>query len=77
MKKEKLVVTQKESKEEITVEVLAQSIKDISDGVKKLRSGRLNDKAIILLIQKSSGVGAGTVKRVIDGMQSLEKEFLK
>lgn len=73
----KIVVKQKENAEEIPTEIIAQSIKDISDGVKKLRSGKLNDKAIILLISKASSVSLETVRSVLTGMENLEKQFLK
>lgn len=61
----------------VPVEVLAESIKTISDGIKKLRAGRLNDKAITFLVHKSSGVATETVRRVIQGMENLERDFLK
>lgn len=73
----KIVVKQKENAEEIPTEIIAQSIKDISDGVKKIRSGKLNDKAIILLISKASSVSLETVRSVLNGMENLEKQFLR
>lgn len=71
----------------VTVEVLAESIKSISDGVKKLRAGRLNDKAIVLLIQnaapsvgnryQTTKVSVNVVRAVLEGMESLEETYLK
>jgi hypothetical protein len=69
----------------IAVEVLAESIKAISDGVRKLRSGRLNDKALLLLIQHACPAerkygpkpGVGTIKAVLAGMDALERTYLK
>ena len=71
--------------QETTVEVLADSIKQISDGMKKLQAGRLNDKALYLLIQHAtkspyrSGVKVGIteIKNVIDGIKNLERAHLK
>lgn len=74
---EKFKVTQKEYAEVVPTEIIAQSIKEISDGVKKLRAGKLNDKALVFLIHKSSGVASDTVRAVMRGMENLEKEFLK
>lgn len=71
----------------VTVEVLAVEIKSISDGVKKLRAGRLNDKALHLLIQnaapsvggryQNTKVGMTEIRAVLAGMENLEREFLK
>jgi hypothetical protein len=57
-------------------EVIATSIKEISEGIKRLRSGRLNDKALVFLIQKSSGVAGDTVRKVLNAAQSLERDWL-
>lgn len=64
------------------VEVMEKAILDISEGIKKLRSTRLNDKALCLLISHAcSGVypkpSPSLVKTVLDGIQSLEETFLK
>lgn len=81
-KKTDVKVIQQDDKP-IPVEVLAQSIKAISDGIKKLRSGPLTDTALILLIQHASptvGYQKVTIKHVravLDGMESLERTYLK
>lgn len=82
----KVVVRQDEQKP-VPVEVLAASIRSISDGIKKLRAGPLNDKAIVLLIQHAaphvggrSGYGQISTKEiraVIEGMDALEATYLK
>ena len=79
----KVKVIQNEDKP-MPVEILAESIKAISDGVKKMRSGPLSDNAIYLLVHHaspSSGYsGKPTLKQVrsvIEGMESLEKTYLK
>ena len=71
----------------VTVEVLADSIKAIADGVKRLRAGRLNDRALYLLIQHACpsvgpkytyrNVTQAEVKAVLEGIANLEKEYLK
>lgn len=65
----------------VSVEVIVDAIVAIGEGVKKLRPGRLNDKAIVLLIARAIPrtyqVSETTVCLVLDGMESLEKQFLK
>lgn len=85
----KLVLKQPASPEDsVPVEVIAQSIKAIAEGVEKLRKGPLNERAIILLIQHAcpsvkvgrySGtpISARTVKAVLDGMEQLKREYLR
>lgn len=83
----KKVIVKQDELEPVPVEVLAESIKAIADGVKKLRAGPLNDRALFLLIQKASPmVGKGynrkpitekEVRAVIEGMESLESTYLK
>jgi hypothetical protein len=70
---------------EIATEVLASAIVSISAGVKRLRAGKLNDKALHLLIQHASptqGVSGlripiSTIKDVLDGLSSLEAAYIR
>ena len=80
----KVKVSQAEDQKEVPVEVIAQSIEAISVGIKKLRAGPLNDKALILLIQHATPllsygkrVGTTEIKAVLTGIESLEKTYLK
>lgn len=73
----------------VPVEVLAESIKAISAGVKRLRNGKLKDDALFLLIQHAAptvpkGHGRAStkptireIKAVLAGMESLEAAYLK
>lgn len=77
----------KDEKSEVTVEIIAESIVSISEGIKKLRSGKIKDHGLFLLIQhaaplsgskyKKTKVSISDIKAVIQGMESLSKEFLK
>ena len=82
-----VVVKQNEEKP-VPVEVLAEAILSISEGVKKLRAGPLNERALLLLIQNAapamkSGryhrtpVTTKMVNAVLQGMDALEREYLK
>jgi hypothetical protein len=70
-------VTVKQTENEIPVEILAESIKDISTAVSKLRAGRLTERAIILLIADNCTVGKPAIKQVLDSMHTLSKRYLK
>lgn len=82
----KLVIKQ-DAETEVPIEVMAESIKIISEGIRKMRQGRLKDKALFLLIQNAapcvsgrygnSKIGITEVKAVIQGIESLEREYLK
>lgn len=68
-----------QAEKEVPTEVIAQSIADIADGMRKLRAGRLNDRALVLLIQQAS-VGKpslATIQAVLDGIENLERTYLR
>jgi hypothetical protein len=82
-------VAQREGKDPVPTEVIAEAIIAISEGVKKLRAGKLNDKALVLLIQHAAPtvpgkrgyskapLSAKTIKAVLDGMEGLQEQYLK
>ena len=86
MRNTKVLVKQDE-KEPIMAEVLAAEIIAISAGIKNLRNGRLNDRALFLLIQHAAPqtgakfnkkpLSMSAIKAVFDGIESLEHEYLK
>lgn len=63
----------------VPTEVLAQEIQNISSGIRKLRQGRLNDRALLLLIQNSvpGSISIKTIRDVLDSIESLEQTYLK
>lgn len=68
---------------EVPVEVLAESIVAISQGIRKLRSGRLTDRALLLLIQDAAPsishkpISQREIKAVLEGIDSLERMYIK
>lgn len=84
--KKNIKIIQDEEKP-IAIEVLAKEIVAMSQGIKKLRQGRLNDKCLVLLIQNASPnvgghygngkISTKEIKAVLEGIESLETEFLK
>lgn len=84
----KITVKQPPEKEdEVPTEVIAAAIVVISEGIKKLRAGRLNDKALVLLIQHaapgkknkfgSKPVTSTEIRAVLEGLEGLQATFLK
>lgn len=65
------------SSPEIAAEQIAKAVEDIAQAVRRLRSGRLNDRAITLLISNASKQPQYIVDAVLGGMESLERLFLK
>lgn len=64
---------------EMPTEVLAEHIAAIAEGVRQLRNGRLNDRALILLIRHAvtPTISAQAVKDVLTGIENLEAAYLR
>lgn len=73
----KAKVVQKEGEEEVPTEVIAQSIVQVSEAMKKLRSTRLTDRAIVLLIRDRTGLAINEIERVLNAASSLANIYLK
>lgn len=58
-------------------EELADAVRDVAKGMRKLMSGPLNDKAIMLLVSTSSGVGKRDCAKVIRAVENLAHDYLK
>lgn len=76
MKKETIKIIKNE-KEPIPTEIIEQSIVDISEGMKRIQSGRLSRRAITVLIKDACGVSMGDIERVLNSLSSLERIYLK
>lgn len=83
----KKVVLKNDSEKPVPIEVIAEAIVAISEGIRKLRAGPLNDRALILLIQHAAPAVGGRyqntqlsikdIKATLEGIESLEREYLK
>jgi hypothetical protein len=81
------ILSVKQPEPPIPTEVMADSIVAIAKAMWTLRSGRLNDNALYLLIQNAAPKIGGkyskkpvpitTIKAVFDGIASLEATYLK
>ncbi len=72
-------VVQAPGKAVVATEVIAQSIKEIADGMRKLRAGQMNERALLLLIQHStpSRIGVSAILEVLNALDSLDRSYLK
>jgi len=73
----KVNIIQKPETEEIPAEIIAQSIVEIAKAMKKMDETRLTRKAIVTLISKQSGIGAGDINVILNNLESLEEIWLK
>lgn len=74
MAREKITVKQDEQNP-ITREVLAESIVKISEGFDRLSKSGLNQNAIEVLIQNSSGICRRDIRLVLDALRTLAKNY--
>lgn len=79
MAKASKVVVKQEPGNEVPTELIAHCILVIAEGVRKLRSGRLNDRALHLLIQHAApeSVSIRDIKAVFAGIEALEATYLR
>ena len=64
----------------LPVEIIAQEIQDLAEGIKKLRAGKLNDKALVILLHAAIGsqnISKQQITKVLDSLENLEKLYLK
>jgi hypothetical protein len=63
----------------VSTEILASAIVNIADGVKKLRDGPLNDRALFVLIQDACPrtIGLDKIRMVFDAIGDLRKKFVR
>lgn len=61
----------------LATEIIAESVLKISQGIKKIQAGRLNSKALDILVAHASGLGQREVRLVLDALESLEEKYLR
>jgi hypothetical protein len=62
--------------EQSSAELIAQSITKVAYGFDRLNRSGLSLKAILLLLSHSSGVSQRDVKKVLQSMGSLKRDYL-
>lgn len=74
----KTELTEEQKRAEEFVQQAAQSIISLAEGMRKVLAGKLNKRAIVLLLTAASrGVRQDQVETVIDAIASLDKTFTK
>lgn len=71
------VEVKQQPNEEVPATVMAKSIVEIANGMKKLNSTRLTRRAIVTLIHENSKVARSTIEVVLNNLESLESTWLK
>jgi hypothetical protein len=76
MKKKSGIVTVVQNEEApVAKEVLAQAIIDISAAMKKLSAGKLNRRAIVVLVAHDTHQYQNSVERVLDSLEHLKQNY--
>lgn len=74
----KTKVIQDADGEPIAVEIIAAAIVEISEGMKRINAGRLNQRAIVtLILDSTSGLRRTDVITVLNALESLERKYLR
>jgi hypothetical protein len=63
----------------VTAEILASAIVAIASAANALRSGRLTDRALLILIQDAcpTTIGLDKIRMVLDAIGNLKKKYVK
>lgn len=69
--------TDEERKARETVETIADSIVTLANGVKSVLEGKLNKRAILVLLASATRMNQQDIEKVLDAAASLDKTFLK
>ena len=79
MKKPLDVKIVQQPEKEVSTEILANSIVAISEGMRAIRRGRLNERALLILIKDATGhnVSMKNIKDVISAIENLQKLYVK
>lgn len=75
MGKQQVAKVTQTDEEPVERAVLATAIRDISQGLQKLLSQGLNQRAIVCLVHDHSGVGKPDIRAVLDSLKNLEKDY--
>lgn len=62
---------------EENLEIIAENLQNLQKVGEAFSSSRINEKTIVWLISKASGVPQGQCKKILNSMAELEKTFLK
>lgn len=75
-KSKKPEIVQAADEPEVAAEIIAQSIVNIAEAVRKLLAAGLKKRAILVLLRDSSGVGMSEIDRVLTAAAELDKTYV-
>lgn len=73
----KVKIVQKTGEEPISAEIIAQSIKKISDSIDQISKSGLSGRAVRVLLRDASGESMTSIVNVLDGLKELRRLYLK
>lgn len=59
------------------VQAIAEGVVHVSRAIKDLEKGKLNDKALLVLMAHSTGLSQSVIKKVLTGLSQLEELYVK
>lgn len=73
----KNLVVKQDPKNEIPVEIMAQAIVDVQNGMNAINKSRASRAMIVALIKDKSGLTKGVIELVLNNLDAIEKTWLK
>ena len=55
---------------------IAEEIKKLSKSIRRFRDGPLTDRCVVVLLHDATGLPMGTIREMLDGIESLESTYL-
>lgn len=71
------VTVKQDPENEIGAEIIAKSIVDIADAMKKINATRLSRRALVILISSNSKLPMSKVELVLNNLDALADIYLK
>lgn len=59
------------------VQQIADGVIHVSKAIKELEQGKLNEKALLVLMAHSTGLSQSVIKKVLTGLTELEEMYVK
>jgi len=76
MKAKKVEIIQNKEKP-ISVEIIAQSIKQIAENMRAIERSALNRRAILVLLKDATGVSMADIEKILDSLGALDRKYCK
>lgn len=77
MKPKKEIVVKQDLEKPIPTEIIAKSITDIANGMKAINEGRLNSRALRILIHDETNVKLYEIDRILRCLSELKSLYLR